>query len=63
MFWGHCDHNQDRIRCIHGDEINQRGGKRSICMDCGATWDGLPERCYFTVGFHGHSDSAIAATP
>lgn len=52
-----CPH--DRVRCIHGDEINQAmtyldaltgaPARRARCLDCGrALIQDLPEPCTFT---------------
>lgn len=46
----HCDH--DRIRCIHGDEINMVRGARAACIDCFDLFEDLPEYCYYTKEKH-----------
>ena len=47
MFWKRCAH--ANVRCVHGDEIIQRGYKRRACRDCGRSLEGtLPEPCTVT---------------
>jgi hypothetical protein len=42
-----CPHR--RVRCVHGDEINARRGRRRACQDCGSSLEGpLPEPCTVT---------------
>lgn len=46
-----CEH--QHIRCTHGDEINERGGRRRVCLDCGRSLEGdLPLYCYQTGKLH-----------
>lgn len=50
-FPGWCDHL--RVRCVHGDEVNDRGGRRRVCMICGRSLKGpLPRVCFFTGEEH-----------
>lgn len=42
-----CRH--ERVRCIHGDEINQYHGRRVLCLDCGeALLTPMPRICWYT---------------
>lgn len=42
-----CPHS--RVRCVHGDEITGRRGRRAACEDCGRSLDRpLPDPCSFT---------------
>ena len=52
-----CKH--DRVRCIHGDEINHANGRRVRCLDCerALSWE-LPERCFVTGKAHGGTKEA-----
>jgi hypothetical protein len=41
--WVSCVH--WHVRCVHGDEVNERRGKRSVCLDCGKALPQLPVIC------------------
>ena len=46
QFW-RCKH--EHVRCIHGDEIIARHGRRVACLDCGRALPGtLPDVCWVT---------------
>lgn len=46
-FLNRCEH--INTRCIHGDEINIRRGRRVACLDCGRALDWpLPDICWVT---------------
>lgn len=51
LWWRRCQHLN--VRCVHGDEINARWGKRRACLDCGRSLPGpLPEICWHTGARH-----------
>lgn len=48
-----CTHPVDRLRCVHGDEIVQRGFRRTVCLVCGRGLKGpLLNVCWFTGELH-----------
>jgi len=48
-----CAHPENAVRCVHGDEIHQRGGARRACMLCNASLPGpLPTICTVTDAPH-----------
>ncbi len=48
---GVCNH--AHVRCVHGDEITLRGGRRRACLVCGHSLPGpLPADCFFTGTTH-----------
>lgn len=52
-----CKHNEDFVRCTHGDEIIHRRYKRRVCMVCGRALKGsLPKICFFTNKPHSGSE-------
>jgi hypothetical protein len=47
----YCTHKE--VRCVHGDEIIARRGRRRVCRICGRSLKGaLPKKCFFTEELH-----------